>query len=47
MMKAAGMPFDADLFPDQHIQYGYQKCYLKDRPAEPGSIFASIRGNLI
>lgn len=39
--NSAGMPFDADQFLDQHIQYSYLRGYLKDRPAEPWTLFKS------
>jgi hypothetical protein len=42
--NSAGMPFYADKFLDEHIQYGYLRGYLKDRPAEPWTEFAAGQG---
>lgn len=39
--NSAGMPFDAEAFLDEHIQYGYLRGYLKDRPAEPWVLFSA------
>jgi hypothetical protein len=42
--NSAGMPFDVDAFLDAHIQYDYLRGYLKDRPAEPWTLFSADDG---
>jgi len=42
--NSAGIPFDANQFLDQHLQYSYLRGYLKDRPAEPWTFFAAWQG---
>jgi hypothetical protein len=39
--NSAGMPFDAEEFLNEHIQYEYLRGYLKDRPAEPWTQFTA------
>lgn len=37
--NSSGMPFDADKFLAEHIQWGYLKGYLLDRPSQPWTPF--------
>ncbi len=39
--NSAGMPFYADEFLSEHIQYEYLKGYLKDRPTMPWAMFSA------
>lgn len=44
--NSAGMPFYADAFLDEHIQYDYLRGRLKDRPAEPWTQFTAGQGSV-
>ena len=37
--NSSGIPFDADKFLEEHIQWGHLKGYLKDRPSQPWTLF--------
>jgi hypothetical protein len=37
--NSSGMPFDAQEFLDEHIQWNYLQGYLKDRPTRPWTVF--------
>ncbi len=37
--SSSGMPFDAEKFLAEHIQYSYLDGYLKDRPTQPWTLF--------
>ena len=37
--NSSGMPFDAEKFLAEHIQWGYLEGYLKDRPSQPWTLF--------
>jgi len=37
--NSSGMPFDADAFLDEHIQWSHLRGYLYDRPAQPWTKF--------
>jgi len=39
--NSSGMPFNADKFLKEHIQWSHLKGYLKDRPAQPWTTFWS------
>lgn len=39
--NSAGMPFDAQAYLDEHIQYEYLRGYLKDRPEMLWTLFSS------
>lgn len=39
--NSSGMPFDADKFLEEHIQWSHLKGYLKDRPTQPWTKFWS------
>ncbi len=44
--NSAGMPFYADEFLAEHIQYDYLRGYLKDRPTQPWTEFAADHGTV-
>ncbi len=37
--SSSGIPFDAEAFLAEHIQWSHLKGYLKDRPSEPWTLF--------
>ncbi len=37
--SSSGMPFDAEEFLAEHIQYSHLDGYLKDRPTQPWTLF--------
>jgi len=37
--NSSGMPFDADEFLNEHIQWSHLDGYLKDRPSQPWTLF--------
>ncbi len=39
--NSSGMPFDAEKFLEEHIQWSHLKGYLKDRPSQPWTLFSA------
>lgn len=37
--NSSGMPFDAEAFLTEHIQWSHLEGYLKDRPTQPWTLF--------